>query len=142
MVEKSDFSATAPNWLSQIYGPMQRFGERVAEFFAPNSEAAAAADYYEISVELPGVPHENVSVDVHDGRLTVSGEKQEKKSEEGKSYFFSEITYGRFQRVFRLPPDADEDKISATHKDGVLTIKIAKAQPETSTAKSIPINRG
>lgn len=142
MVEKSDFSTTIPNWFSQMYGPVQRFGDKLAAFFAPNAEAASAIDYYEISVELPGVPDEDVKVEVHDGRLTVSGEKQSKREEEGKSYFFSEITYGRFQRSFRLPPDADEDRISATHKDGVLTIKVAKAKPAETSAKSIPINRG
>jgi len=142
MVEKSDISQSIPNWFSQLYGPVQRFGDKVAAFFSPNSEASTAEGYYEISVELPGVSDEDVSVDVHDGRLTVTGEKQSKHKEEGRSYFFSEITYGRFQRIFRLPPDADDSKISASHKDGLLTIKIAKRTADDKTAKSIPINRG
>lgn len=144
MVEKSDLAPTMPEWLSQFYEPMRRVGQRVAEFFSPSSEALATADRYEISVELPGVSERDISVEVHDGRLSITGEKQSEHQQEGakdgRNYFFSERTYGRFQRVFRLPPDADDSKISATHKDGVLTVKIAKAA--ATGAKSIPIDRG
>ncbi len=139
MVEKSDLAG--PDWFSQFYGPVRRFGERVAEFFSPVSEASRSDDTYEVILELPGVAEADISVEVNDGRLTVSGEKQSSKQEEGKDYFFSERTFGRFQRVFRLPPDADEDAASAVYKDGVLTIQIAKVHPQQTTARSIPINR-
>lgn len=144
MVEKSDLSAggDVPSWLSQMYAPLRWAGEKVAEFFSPNSEAATTGDYYEVSVELPGVANEDINVEVHDGRLSVTGEKRSERSEEGKSYFFSERSYGRFQRVFRLPPDADENKVSATHRDGLLVIRIARASPKRKGAKSIPINHG
>lgn len=143
MVEKSDLStAAAPSWLSQMYAPLRWAGEKVAEFFSPSSEAATTDDYYEVSVELPGVSDEDINVEMHDGRLSVTGEKRTERQEEGKSYFFSERSYGRFQRVFRLPPDADEAKVSATHKDGLLVVRIAKAAPQAKGAKSIPINRG
>jgi HSP20 family protein len=84
---------------------------------------------------------DDINVDVHDGRLIVTGEKRTSRAEEGKSYYLSERAYGKFQRVFRLPSDADEGKISATIKDGVLYIKIAKAALEKKGAQSIPINR-
>ncbi|MAN80637.1 MAG: glutamyl-tRNA amidotransferase [Rhodospirillaceae bacterium] len=142
MVEKSDFSSAIPSWFNQMYEPMRRVGEKVAEFFSPSSEAATTESYYEISVELPGVSDEDIRVEVHDGRLSVTGEKRSERHKENKSYFFSERTYGKFQRVFRLPADADESKVSAAHKDGVLTIKIAKSAPQEKGAKSIPINKG
>ena len=141
MVETSDFSSSVPSWFSQMYEPMRRVGERVAEFFSPSSEAATTDDCYEISIELPGVSDEDISVEVHDGKLSVTGEKRSDTHAEGRSYFFSERTYGKFQRIFRLPIDADESKVIATHNDGVLTIKIAKQPVEEQTAKSIPINR-
>jgi HSP20 family protein len=142
MVEKSDLSSMTPSWLSQMYEPMRWAGGKVAEFFAPSSEAATTDSQYEVSVELPGVSDEDISVEVHDGRLTVAGEKQSQHQEEGKNFFFSERTYGKFQGVFRLPADADESKVSATHKDGVLTINIAKRTPNERGANSIPITRG
>lgn len=142
MVEKSDMTTSMPSWFDHIYEPLRRAGERVAEFFAPSSEAAVAPDYYEISIELPGVSDEDINVEVHDGRLTVTGEKRSETKEEGRSYFFSERTYGKFQRAFRLPPDANADKVSASHKDGVLVIKVAKLAATAQGTKSIPINRG
>jgi len=142
MVEKSDLSSHAPSWLTQMYSPLRWAGDKVAEFFSPSSEAATTDAFYEVSVELPGVSDSDINVEVHDGRLSITGEKQSARKEEGKSYFFSERSYGKFQRIFRLPPDADETKISATHKDGVLVVKIARTVPGPSGTKSIPVNQG
>lgn len=142
MVEKSELTPSPNDWWSHIYGPMQQFGNRVADFFSPSSEAAMTDGFYEISVELPGVSEDQISVEVNDNRLTVTGEKQSSHEEKGKSFYFSERSYGSFHRAFRLPNDADPNKILATHKDGVLDIKIAKSTPETSQAKKIDISRG
>lgn len=142
MIEKSELMPSSSDLWSQLYRPIRQFGERVAEFFQPSSEAAQAEAYYEISVELPGVSEDDIIVEVHDHRLTVSGEKKESRSEKGKNYYFSERVYGAFRRAFQLPVDADTDKVLATHKDGVLTIKIAKRAPEKPSAKKIEISRG
>jgi len=73
--------------------------------------------------------------------LTVTGEKQSKHEEKGKNFYFSERTYGSFRRAFQLPDDADADKVLATHKDGVLTIKIAKSTPKSPKPKKIQVSR-
>ncbi len=142
MVEKSELTANPGDWWSHLYGPMRNFGSRVAEFFSPSSEAAATEDYYEITMELPGVSEDQIDVEFLDNRLTVTGEKQTRHEEKNKSYYFSERTYGSFRRSFRLPADADPDKILATHKDGILEIKIAKTAPEATASKKINISRG
>ena len=141
MVTKSDLAPSVPDWFSQFYAPVRKFGERVAEFFSPSSEAATTDDFYEITVELPGVSEADISVEMNEGRLTVSGEKRSSYEESGKNFFFTERVYGKFQRVFRMPPDADDSKVSASHQDGLLTIKVAKAKPVKSKVKSIPINK-
>ena len=142
MIEKSDLVPSGADWLWNVLGPMRRVGERVAEFFAPSSEAATTDDAYEISVELPGVAEEDLSVEVHHGVLTVSGEKRASREESGKNFYFSERTYGRFSRGFRLPADADADRVQARHKDGVLTIRIAKVVPKTPEVRKISVERG
>ncbi len=141
MFEKVELSPTVQDMWSQFYRPVQRFGERVSEFFSPNSEAATTADNYEITLELPGVGDEDISVEVNDGRLTVTGEKRSTHEEKNKDFYFSERIYGKFRRTFRLPDDADAEKIAATHKDGVLTIKIAKVAPKAVESKKIDIVR-
>lgn len=142
MVEKSELTPAATDWWSHMMNPVRHLGERVAEFFAPSSEAATTTDAYEVAVELPGVSDEDINVEVHDGRLTVSGEKKSSREDKGRNYYFSERTYGRFRRTFRLPDDANGEKIEATHKDGVLTIRIAKLIPKAPDVRKIAIARG
>ncbi len=142
MVEKSDIASNPADWWSTFYRPVQQFGQQVAEFFSPSSDAAASDDFYEINLELPGVSEDDISIEAHDHRLVVTGEKKSSHEESGKSFYFSERTYGSFRRSFRLPTDADEDGIAATHKDGVLTIKVAKTKPSKPAPKKIAINQG
>ena len=142
MVEKSELSRNVPDWWSQMFAPVRQFGERIAEFFAPSSEAAATEDAYEITVELPGVSDADIHAEVRDGRLTITGEKRADREEKGKDYYFSERVYGSFRRTFRLPDDADADKIQATHKDGVLSLRIPKQKPRSPEGKRIKIAAG
>ena len=137
MVEKSH---TAGSW-PDIYGPLRGIGQKVADWFAPRSEASAMEDCYEIKVELPGVKAEEVDVSIHDNNLTVSGEKKFEREETGRNFFFSEREYGTFQRTFRLPPDALSDKIDAEFSDGVLSLKIAKQSPSEPAVKKINIRK-
>jgi len=141
MITKSDLSPSENDWFSQFYAPVRQFGAKVADFFAPSSEASTTNENYEISVELPGVSDDEITVEVHDGQLTVTGEKRSQQEEKGKNYYFSERVYGSFQRRFRLPDDANLEKVEANQKDGVLTIKIAKLKPKTANPKKIAIQR-
>ena len=106
MITKSDVTSVVPDWWSHYYAPVRHFGERVAEFFSPSSEAATTENSYEINIELPGVSETDISVEVHDSRLTVTGEKRSKQEEKGKNFYFSERVYGSFRRTFQLPDDA------------------------------------
>ncbi len=118
-----------------FFDPLRQMASRVADFFSPSAEAAASKDVYEINIELPGVPESGINVSMDHGTLLVTGEKHFEKKEEGKTYFFSERSYGKFQRSFRLPEDADQDKADATYKDGVLCLRIAKKKATDSTKK-------
>jgi HSP20 family protein len=66
--------------------------------------------------------------------LIVKGNKYSSHEEKDKTYYFSERTYGAFQRTFRLPADVDDSRIEAVAADGVLTLRIPKRQ-EVETAK-------
>jgi HSP20 family protein len=138
MVEKSHTSG----WWPSLYEPLRQFGERVADWVAPRSEAKARADAYEITVELPGVAQDDIDVALADGVLTVRGEKLAERSEEGEDYFFSEREYGRFQRSFRLPPDADGENVSAAFADGVLRITVPRRGEEETGARRIRVRAG
>lgn len=137
MVEKSHTAG----WLPNLYEPFRHFGEKVADWFAPKSEASASPEYYHIDVELPGVKAEDIDVSLRDNGLTVRGEKHFEREEKGRSYFFSEREYGAFQRTFRLPPDAQQDGIEADFDNGVLTIKVPKHSAEAETEQKITIRQ-
>jgi len=135
MVEKN----TLPGWWSDVFEPFRQAGERVADFFSPRSDASTGSDVYEINVELPGVKQPDIDVEIHDGILSIRGEKKFERTEEKGNYFFSERQYGRFQRTFRLPPDAAKDGVSADFADGVLKIKVPRTKPAAPPVKKIQI---
>ena len=140
MVEKSHTAAgEAASWWPGVYEPLRGLGQRVADFFAPNADAAATDEFYEIDMELPGVKSENVDVSVHENTITIKGEKRSQREEKGRAYFFSEREYGAFQRSFRLPADVDPKNVTADFNDGVLSIRIPKAGPPPSEAHKIEV---
>ena len=139
MVEKSHTAGSG--WWPNMYEPLRNIGEKVAEWFAPKSEASALEDYYEINIELPGVKAEDVDISVQDNSLMVRGEKRSERQQTGQSFYFSEREYGAFQRAFRLPPDADGDQVDAQFGDGVLRLKIAKRSASKPAARKIEIRQ-
>ena len=138
MVEQSHTAG----WWPHLYQPLRAASQKVADWFAPRSDASTMEDCYEINVELPGVKPDDVDVSVHENSLTIRGEKRYEREEKGRSYFFSEREFGSFQRSFRLPPDADADRIDATFGDGILCLKIAKRSAASAAGKRIEVRKG
>jgi HSP20 family protein len=91
-----------------------------------------------VKAELPGLKKEDIDISLHEGLLTVSGERKEEKKEESTETYRSERYVGRFQRTFSLPFAVDENKITATYKDGVLTVTLPKT--EEAKPKQIVVN--
>ncbi|MDG4648103.1 Hsp20/alpha crystallin family protein [Roseibacterium sp. SDUM158017] len=138
MVESSHKSGQTPS----LWDPFRSIGSQIADWFAPASEASSDGSAYRIAVELPGVRDKDVDVSLGDGVVTVTGQKSSEREEKGETWFFSERSYGSFSRSFRLPPDADEAKIEATLKDGLLTILVPrKAGADAETARKVKIKK-
>jgi len=138
MVEKH----TLPGWWAEAFEPFRQAGERVADWFSPRSDASSGDGAYKINLELPGVGPDEIEVELHDGVLSVKGEKKLERKEEKEGYFFSERQYGRFQRTFRLPPDANEEGVEADFTNGVLKITVPRSAPSAPKAKRIEVNKG
>ena len=124
------------------FDPFRQFGS-VLEFgygdMVPHVEVSDGDKSYEISAELPGVDEKDVSVNLHDHVLTLSGEKKSEREEEKKGYLVSERRYGSFRRSFRLPDDVDENKITAKFDKGVMTISLPKAASAKPKGRRIPV---
>ena len=138
MVEKSH---TAGFW-PQLYEPLRNFGTRVADWLAPASDASSDEGAYRITMELPGVEEKDIELSVHDGVVGIKGEKSAAREEKGETWFFTERQYGSFSRSFRLPPDADGDKVEAHLKDGVLSVIIPKRDTAAPEGRKVAIKRG
>ena len=95
---------------------------------------------YLIKAELPEVRKEDVKVTVESGVLTMSGERKFEKEEKDKRYHRIERSYGSFTRSFSVPDDADDAKVAAEFKDGVLTVRLTKS--EKARPKSVEVKVG
>ena len=105
----------------------------------PTLDILSDQQAYTINVEIPGVNADNVKLEVKDGALVISGEKQaEKTTDTGHTKHIAERSWGSFYRALRLPEDADIDQITATHKNGVLSINVPKITSQ-NTNKTISI---
>ena len=91
-------------------------------------------DDYQIEVAAPGLDKKDFKIDLDNNVLTISSEKEEKQEEDNDHFMRIEFSYSSFSRSFSLPDSVDADKITATHKDGVLHLVI----PKRDEAKSKP----
>ncbi|MDD9905640.1 MAG: Hsp20/alpha crystallin family protein [Rhodospirillaceae bacterium] len=125
-----------------LFEPFRTAAASVANFFSPSADAANAENAYEINMELPGVAPEDIDVSLHDHVLTIKGEKKNSREEKTKTYYFTERSYGAFQRSFRLPGDVDASDIGADFNDGVLTLTLPKTSPAKREEEKIAVRRG
>ncbi len=106
--------------------------------WSPSCDISETDKEYRIHAELPKVDKQNVHVTLEDGVLTIQGERKEEKEEKGAKFHRRELAYGSFIRRFSTD-DADETKVNATFKDGMLNVVIGKSNSKPSKAKEIAV---
>ena len=94
----------------------------------PAVDVLEGKDAYLIRAELPGMKREDIKVEVKDGTLALSGERNSEKPAEGVEYRHVERVAAKFWRSFSLGETAKQDAIEATYKDGILEIRVPKAE--------------
>jgi len=97
--------------------------------WSPPVSVSETADELVFTAELPGLNEDQVSIDLENDVLTISGEKIEERTEgeEERSYHLWERSYGSFRRSFSLPRAVNADEARAHFKNGVLEIRLPKA---------------
>jgi HSP20 family protein len=88
-------------------------------------------------VELPGMRREDIEISLHDGTLTISGERKRETSN-GEKAERTERYIGKFRRSITLPTRVDANKVRASYRDGILTVTLPKA--EEAKPKQIQVN--
>ena len=78
--------------------------------------------------ELPGMRKEDIEISLHDGTLTISGERKRERSSNNDKAERTERYIGTFRRSIALPTRVEANKVSATYRDGILTVTLPKAE--------------
>lgn len=127
MNEKNLDHAFWPTWPDPWHASLQNPTHAGADVSKPASAASSNDSMYSISMELPGVSDEDIDLSISNGSLIVRGEMKIETETQGDTWYFSERQYGAFTRTFQLPEDTDGTQVSASMKDGVLTIQIPRS---------------
>lgn len=104
----------------------------------PSVDVEETDKEYRVTAELPGLEERDVEVLLHEGLLTVRGEKR--LETEAKNRTYTERFYGRFERQIALDREVDENAVTATFKNGILTVLVPKTAGAAERTKRIPIN--
>jgi HSP20 family protein len=115
-------------FLEPAWAEMPALGE-----WEPKLDVSESKEAVTVKAELPGVEQKDIAVSLQDGVLTIKGEKQTEKEEKDKHYHRMERSYGAFYRSIRLPAAVEAGKVTATFKDGVVTITLPKAPEAKGT---------
>lgn len=97
-------------------------------------------DAYMVKASLPGIKPENIDITYSGNSLTVRGETQTEQEREGERYHVRERRFGSFARTITLPTSINTNAIDANYQDGILTLRLPKA--EESKPKRIQIQSG
>jgi HSP20 family protein len=134
--------------LTDLRDEIDRLFEAPLAGFARTSQLLSgwtpAVDLYEdkdnvyVKAEMPGMKRQDVDVSLHDGTLSISGERKGESKHEGAEVYRAERFFGRFQRTVTLPSPVAEDKVKAEYKDGILSITLPKT--EEAKPKRIDVN--
>ena len=104
--------------------------ERLREigFREPAIEVYEEKDDVVVKAEIPGIKKEELEVNITDDLLTIKGQKKKEEEVKEKGYYYSERSFGSFERSIEIPRPVHSDKARASFKDGVLEVRIPKTE--------------
>ncbi len=108
--------------------------------WVPSMDLIETGEHLILKADLPGLSREDVEIEIKDGMLTVSGERQADSEENTEGYYRVERSFGRFSRSLTLPDGIDAEGVAAGFDNGVLEIRIPK--PEQRKPHRVEIGGG
>jgi HSP20 family protein len=101
---------------------------RMGGQWMPQLEVRQRGNELVVSADLPGLKPEDVEIEIDDGVLTISGERQQSSEDRDQGFYRSERSYGAFSRSIALPEGVDEDQVQARFEHGVLEVTVPLPQ--------------
>lgn len=123
--------------LSDIFGETPAATNQESNLWMPVVDIRETEDALHMQAELPGIAKEDITLEVKDGVLSISGERRYEKDVDEENVHRIERAYGRFTRSFSLPRNVNADKVEANMKDGVLHVRLPKL--DSAKPKAIAI---
>jgi HSP20 family protein len=111
-----------------------------ARRWVPPVDLVEAEDHFVLKADLPGLSEADVSIEVQDGTLAISGERKAEHESSERGWYRIERAFGSFRRSLTLPDGVDPDGISASFDRGVLQVRIPK--PEERKPRRVEISAG
>jgi HSP20 family protein len=115
------------------------FGNDAAALWAPAVDIEEQDGAYLLKADLPGLKKDDIHVELHDGYLTLKGERTSENEKKQGGYKRYERVYGSFERTFRVPEGVTEKDIKANYRDGVLELTIPAPKAEKPKAIDIRV---
>lgn len=132
--------ATLQNEMSRLMNSLGEGNGQSTQGWVPTADVWETDDEVVYAFDLPGIPEDKVSVELEDGALTISGEREREHRVEDGRYFRFERRFGTFSRTIALPQGVDEDAVSAKYEHGVLEVHVRK--PEQPKPRKIQVGIG
>jgi HSP20 family protein len=132
VVRPQPFTREVDRLLDAYFG-----GEGEARRWVPPLDLWEAASNYVLKADLPGVAEQDVSIEVQDGTLTISGERRAEERSDAAGWYRYERPFGSFSRTLTLPDGVDPEGIAAEFENGVLEVRIPK--PEERKPRRVQI---
>lgn len=125
-------------WFNSDFDLMGR-PERMMKFFSPRTDVVEGEKEVRITLEIPGLTKDHVSVELWPDRLVVIGEKEASEEKKEARFHRKERFFGSFRREIALPCDVDEAGTKAHFENGLLTVTLPKALSKTRTSRRIEV---
>lgn len=116
------------------------FDTKVSDAWTPAVDVIEDRENFVVQAELPGLKREEIDVSLHDGTLTISGERKVSPRAEETEVHRAERQVGRFQRALVLPATVAADKVKAGYADGVLTVTLPKTEEAKPKRIDVSVN--
>jgi HSP20 family protein len=129
--------ATLQTEMSRLMNGLSEGNGRTTQSWIPPVDVWETKDELVYAFDLPGIPEDAISVELHDDTLTVSGERATSKERSDDGFYRFERRYGSFSRTLGVPQGVTEESVKADYKDGVLEVRVAK--PELQKPRRIPL---
>ena len=132
----SELDRAFEGWPSFRWPASGLFGTAGSAAWSPKIDVVERDNRLVTRVDLPGMKKEDVSVEVTDGHLALSGERKRESEEKKDNFYRSEREYGSFYRVVPLPEGVKLEDVKATFSEGVLEVSVPlPARPEANVRK-------